>query len=229
MISHPAVILAFLISVTSSLVIKSHWQHVKLKLVPPARVDVRKSSQLHLTCSATGSPAPKVAWYKDDLFVPHLNFDLEEDSSIGETVTVLKVPCVTKETVGKYECRARSGIKETSVVTEVNVVDYDENVCNDDGEPEILMWRPMMMVEEGGSIVLPCSVKHPHEHKITWANMKGDEIVNDVRFYVKDNGDLAISDVTWADMGQYSCTATNLHGTSSVKTFLYPLAQGVKR
>ena len=56
---------------------------------------------------------------------------------------------------------------------------------------------------------------------------EGDGVGNDVRFVVRDNGDLVISSVTWSDMGQYTCTAKNIKGTSYVNTFLYPLAQGV--
>ena len=216
------------VSIVSSFVIKSHWEHVKLKTIPPARVDARKTGELVLTCSATGSPAPSVSWYKDDLFVPHLDFNMEEESvSLGETVAQLRLPCLTESESGKYECRARAGKQEVSVLTEVNIVDYDENLCAEEGKPEISMWRPMMMVEEGSVVVLPCRVKHPQDLEISWTNGRGDGVGNDVRFVVQDNGDLVISSVTWSDMGQYTCTAKNMKGTSSVNTFLYPLAQGV--
>jgi hypothetical protein len=44
--------------------VQSHWEHVRLKALPPVRVDGREGGQVVLTCSATGSPAPSVAWYK---------------------------------------------------------------------------------------------------------------------------------------------------------------------
>ena len=208
--------------------IKSHWEHVKLKTVPPARVEARKTGELVLTCSATGSPAPSVSWYKDDLFVPHLDFNLDEESaSLGETIAVLRLSCLTEADAGQYECRAKAGKQEVSVLTEVKVVEYDMNLCAEEGKPEISMWRPTMMSEEGSEVLLPCRVKHPHDHQISWTNDQGDGVGNDVRFVVRDNGDLVISSVMWSDMGQYTCTATNVKGTSSVNTFLYPLAQGI--
>ena len=83
------------VSIVSSFVIKSHWEHVKLKTIPPARVDAKKTGELVLTCSATGSPAPSVSWYKDNLFVPHLDFNMIEESvSVGETVAQLRLPCL---------------------------------------------------------------------------------------------------------------------------------------
>eukprot|EP00092_Neocalanus_flemingeri_P031403 GFUD01034108.1.p1 GENE.GFUD01034108.1~~GFUD01034108.1.p1 ORF type:complete len:229 (-),score=57.67 GFUD01034108.1:222-908(-) len=222
------VFLILSLSTVGSLVIKSHWEHVKFKTLPPARVDARKSGELVLTCSATGSPAPSVSWYKDDMFVAHLDFNMEEESSsLGETISRLRLPCITEEDAGKYECRARAGKHEVSEVTEVKVIDFDQNLCVEEGKPEISMWRPTMMVDVDSSVVvLPCRVKHPHDHQISWTNGRGDGVGNDVRFVVRDNGDLVISSVTWSDMGQYTCTATNMQGTSSVQTFLYPLAQG---
>lgn len=224
------VLLLFMVtmSVASSLVIKSHWEHVRLKKVPPARVDGRKSGEIILTCSATGSPAPNIAWYKDDLFVPHLDYNLEEKSaSLGETVAQLRLPCLTESEAGLYECRARAGKQEVSAVTEVNIVEYEENLCRKEGQPEIAMWRPTVMVEEGDVMVLPCRVKDPHDQEIAWTNGRGEDIGNDVRFVVTESGDLVISSVTWNDMGQYTCTAKNLKGATSVNTFLYPLAPGL--
>jgi len=216
------------LSFTSSLVIKSHWEHVRLKKVPPARVDGRKSGEIILACSATGSPAPSIAWYKDNLFVAHLDQNIEEKSaSLGETVAELRLPCLTESEAGIYECRARAGKQEVTAVTEVNIVEYEDNLCREEGKPEIAMWRPTMMVEEGDVVVLPCKVKQPHDQEITWTNGRGDDVGNDVRFVVTESGDLVISSVTWNDMGQYTCTAKNLKGTTSVNTFLYPLAQGL--
>ena len=222
------VLVILTMSTASSMVIQSHWEHVRLKTVPPARVDARQTGELILSCSATGSPAPSIAWYKDDLFVPHLDFNLEEGSaSLGETVAKLRLPCLTESESGKYECRARAGKQEVSAVTEVNVVEYDSDLCAEEGKPEIAMWRPTMMVEEGSVVVLPCRVRHPHDQEISWTDGRGDEVGNNVRFVVRDTGDLVISSVTWSDMGQYSCTARNIRGTTSVNTFLYPLAQGI--
>ena len=103
-------------------IIQNNWEHVKFKTVAPARVDVRRSGELRLTCSATGSPAPSVAWYKGDLFVAHLEDDnqYKAETSLGETVARLTLPCMSVKDVGQYECRASAGRQQISAVTQVS-------------------------------------------------------------------------------------------------------------
>ena len=204
--------------------IQSHWEHVKFKSLAPARVDARLTGALELTCSATGSPAPSLAWYKDGLFVYH-EPEPSSGSSLGETVAKLRVDCVTSEAAGQYECRAVAGLQQISAVTEVRVVTWEEgSLCQERGQPEISLWRPTLMVEAGDSVVLPCRVERPDEAVVMWSDSRGEAVTSEERFEVMENGDLRISGVSWEDMGQFTCTASNEAGVASVNTFLYPLA-----
>ena len=210
--------------------IQSHWEHVKFKALAPARVDARMTGALLLTCSATGSPAPSVSWYKDGLFVfhePDSSLQPSSGSSLGETVAQLRLGCVSPEAAGQYECRAVAGLQQVSAVTEVRVVPWDEgNLCQERGQPEITLWRPTLMAEAGDSVILPCRVSRPDEAEVTWTDSKGDAVANEEekRFEVTEAGDLRISDVSWEDMGEFTCTASNEAGVASIRTFLYPLA-----
>ena len=128
---------------------------------------------------------------------------------------------------GQYECRAVAGRQQISAVTEVRVVNYDEgNLCQERGQPEISLWRPTLMVEAGDSVVLPCRASRPDEAIVTWTDSRGEAVSSEAekRFEVMENGDLRISEVSWEDMGQFTCTASNEAGVASVHTFLYPLA-----
>lgn len=225
------VLLSLAATSLGGLVVQSHWEHVRLKALPPVRVDGREGGQVVLTCSATGSPAPAVAWYKDSLFVSHLDWSVEEHtSSMGETVARLTIPCLTASDVGSYECRARSGEREASATTQLNLVQTDLTPsCGADSDrPLISLWKKTYMVEEGQQAILTCRVKESQDirdYRVVWTASDGQPAHgNDVRFKMADNGDLVIEKVKFADMGQYTCTVTGPGGSDSVHTFLYPLA-----
>ena len=80
------------------------------------------------------------------------------------------------------------------------------------------------MVEAGDSVVLPCRVERPDEAVVRWSDSRGEAVTSEERFEVMENGDLRIAGVSWEDMGQFTCTASNEAGVASVNTFLYPLA-----
>jgi len=206
--------------------------HLALRETAPARVAGERSGSVLLTCSATGSPAPRVAWYKDSLFVSHLE-DLEEqlEGSLGETVAQLRLSCLTEADVGQYECRAVSGRHQVSALTQLSLKEGQAELCTQTGRPEISVWSPTIMVEEGNTVTLPCRLSRPRDNMatttttITWTNSRGEEVgAVATRWRVTQSGDLEISAVTWSDMGQYTCTASNTAGTASIQTFLYPLA-----
>merc|ERR1712061_495023 len=206
------VLVVHLLLAAESLVISPRWSHLRWKAVAPARVDVRATGQVVLTCTATGSPAPSVAWFKDGLFTPHL--ELAEDQqarSLGETVAKLRLSCASKETVGKYECRARAGDQELSAVTRVELADWAEgDLCSLAGTHAVLRCRAMSS-----------------EAKTSWLNDKGEQLGQGERHSVTESGDLIVRDVSFADMGTYTCRVTNKLGSDQVDTFLYPLAPGL--
>merc|ERR1712211_61952 len=199
------IVLSAIISLAGCMTIQNHWEHVKFKLLALARVDVRDTGEVVLTCSATGSPVPVVAWYKDGLFAYHeVDEDLVEagSSSLGETVARLRLPCISAKDAGKYECRAIAGKQQVSAVTEVNVVDWDANLCSE---------RDATVSGKYG--------RHGHVD-----GQHGRGCSNDDMIHVSATGDLVITRVTWSDMGQYTCTVTNTAGRDAIQTFLYPLA-----
>jgi len=204
-------------------IIQSNLEHVKFKSVPPARVDVRRTGDIVLTCSVTGSPAPSVAWYRDDLFVYHEHEAGEAGHSLGETVARLRLSCISAKDVGQYECRASAGEQQVSAVTQVHVVDWDTGLCQYDNTPEIELWRPTLMVETGKSIALPCRSSSLGIVR-TWTDTDGRAVDSSGHRDILPNGDLLLTQVSWSDMGEYTCTVSNQSGSASVKSFLYPLA-----
>ena len=95
--------------------------------LPPSHVTARVSGSLTLSCSATGSPTPATAWYKDGHKLagsdsPHPG----DKQGLGEGVAKLVLGCITPEDGGVYECRAQGGGRgqEVAVSTSVEVVGH---------------------------------------------------------------------------------------------------------
>lgn len=225
------VVITFIADLSTGLVIQSTWSHIRFKSLPPARVDARFGGDLLLECAVSGSPSPQVSWYKDDIFVSHRDWKIEEDvSSIGVSVARLKINCLTEKDVGAYECRARAGNQEVSSVTLVNVVpnEVPNARCVMTGRPEIAIWKETLLVEEGDTARLPCAVQDSAlDYRITWTNMDGEDTSQNHRnkFKVQSNGDLVIRDVSFEEMGRYTCTVSGTGGTQSIHTFVYPLSR----
>jgi len=223
-----ALLLLQLLDTADFMVISPRWEHLRWKTVGPDRVDVRRTGEVLLTCSATGSPAPALAWYKDGLFTPHLELvEASEAAGLGESVARLRLPCASKATAGKYECRARAGEQELSAVTEVRVVDWAEgDLCSEVGRPEVGTWSPTMMVEEGQDALLRCRPmgSKTRDATVTWSNDENQELGEGERHQVTAEGDLIVRDVSFLDMGTYTCRLSNSRGSDQVETFLYPLA-----
>lgn len=223
---------SFLVWAADSFVVQPTWNHVKLKKVPPARLDARLTGEVDVVCSATGSPAPQVAWYKDSLFLAHPELEAGEAGSggrvdsLGETVARLRLPCLAREHAGVYECRARAGIKEASVTMDLRVVDFEYNVCAELGEPQIVLWRPTLMLEEGSTAVLPCRTESKDDI-VKWS-YNGEEVLQPgvSKYSLSSAGDLLIHDLRFSDMGEYTCTAANSRASTTINTFVYPLAPG---
>ena len=216
-----------------------------LALPPPARprlsVSVRGPTKVEtggsvlLTCSASGSPLPRVAWYRDSLFLAHLEDQedlLEGDpTSLGETVARLRLSCLREEEGGELECRAVSGRHQVSALTRLTVTGGQPGLCTEPARPEISVWSSAVMAEQDSSLALPCRTGRPglNTNNIntttSWTNPRGEQVEGQRgdRLRVIQSGDLEISGLTWADMGQYTCSVSNPAGTDSIQTFLYPL------
>ena len=111
---------------------------LSFKDAPAKLVEAREHGKLTLECSASGSPTPNLAWYKDGqpvIKVPEIVFypgygpeeTAEEEAqsaekSLGVAHAKLDLDCLSEADAGYYECVAEQGAKTESVASEVHIV-----------------------------------------------------------------------------------------------------------
>ena len=198
-------------------------QFVRFKSVPAALVQGRLSGGLSLTCSATGSPTPAVAWYRGGA---RLAGSQETPGGLGEGAARLTLPCLDQADAGLYECRAEAAGQKIVVATRVELAEHQPRsgcLGKQSAGPSITGWFPTVMLQSGQSARLACQLKPGTGGSVVWRDAAGKRILSEGRYRLHGT-DLVISKASWADMGRFTCTAQNGFGVDMVSTFLYPLA-----
>lgn len=212
------------------------------KEAPAKLVEAREHGQATLQCSAAGSPAPSLTWYKDGapvikvpkiVFYPgHESNDIsaiskeEAEKSLGVATAKLELECITEEDAGFYQCVASQGDKVDTVGTEVHVVSYGAGNCNPKSlttsPPKISQFYQTFMMEMGYDAHLKCVTVG--RHSTTWLGPDEQPIVDSGKFKVMPDGSLVIHNLDFNDMGVYQCVAKNKFGHDMAETFVYPVA-----
>ncbi|XP_050680240.1 neural/ectodermal development factor IMP-L2-like isoform X2 [Leptidea sinapis] len=196
---------------------------------PPAKLVHRPGSTVELTCEAIAAPAPSVHWFRND--VPVYEYDKESNEILDSNPTSLARVSSTlllsrAEETAKYTCLVVSGSKtarRSSVVFNIDGgTDLSERSKLAPLSPRVLVWYKVFVDVMGSNVALPCRVRgHPRPH-IIWRDHYGNDVKSDPRMKVLRSGELVISNLSWSDMGEFSCTATNMFGSAEITTFLYP-------
>ena len=122
--------------------------------------------------------------------------------------------------VAEYTCVAKAGEETAKATTEVVTEEDDE--CQE--LMKVKTWSPTVMVEEGRDVTLPCQHQLGGFYLPSYWSFSGDSssIPDSDKHYTTHSGDLVVREVTWDDMGLYSCYGGEAH---KFNTFLYPLAK----
>eukprot|EP00095_Tigriopus_kingsejongensis_P011680 maker-scaffold59_size442576-snap-gene-3.31 protein:Tk11680 transcript:maker-scaffold59_size442576-snap-gene-3.31-mRNA-1 annotation:"neural ectodermal development factor imp-l2" len=210
---------------------------LKIEDAPPKLIEARQHGKTVLECSASGTPAPRITWYKDGKPLikeyPHKSFtegDYGEFAleSLGETKSRINIDCVSESDAGLYECVAHTNDKKTSVGTEVHVVSFEPNGCVprhlmnfNNSPPQIFQWMNTFLQTMGMDARLICRAEGHHE--TTWYGPMDEKVeLESGKFKVMENGDLIIHDLSFSEMGMFKCIVRNQNGEDMKETFVYP-------
>ncbi|KPJ14843.1 Neural/ectodermal development factor IMP-L2 [Papilio machaon] len=88
--------------------------------------------------------------------------------------------------------------------------------------PRILVTYKVLVDCIGCNVVLPCRARGHPRPKFSWRDNTGRPVGNDPRMKVLRSGELIISTLLWTDLGEFTCRATNMFGSTLATTFVYP-------
>ncbi|XP_026075902.1 Down syndrome cell adhesion molecule-like isoform X2 [Carassius auratus] len=153
--------------------------------------EVMASHRVELPCKASGHPAPKYRWLKN-------NRPLESDSRYRQSVTGLLIERAQPSDTGSYLCEVWNSFGNTEVIGRLTVK-----------EPLKVVVSPRNVKGSVGSQVsLTCSVTGSDEYELSWYR-NGDKISAgaNIRMNGINKENLVMDGMAKSDGGVYQCFA----------------------
>ncbi|XP_055255516.1 hemicentin-2 isoform X3 [Moschus berezovskii] len=167
----------------------------------PEELLLTPGTPLELLCDARGTPAPNITWHKDGQALSR-----PEDGKGARRA--LRVEGVQVSDAGLYTCLAHSPAGEVEKSFRVRV-QAPPNVIGPHGPRFVVGLAP-------GQLVLECSVEADPAPEIEW-HREGILLQADAHTQFPEEGRfLQLQALSTADSGNYSCTARNAAGSTSL-------------
>ncbi|XP_069045893.1 cell adhesion molecule DSCAM isoform X3 [Lepisosteus oculatus] len=155
------------------------------------RREVMATQRVELPCKASGHPAPKYRWLKD-------NNPLEPDSRFRQSVSGLLIESARPGDSGNYVCEVWNSYGNAAVVGRLVVK-----------QPLKVVVSPRKVKGSVGSQVsLSCSVSGAEDHELSW--YRNGEVIhpgNSVRIAGSNRETLVMEGMAKSDGGAYQCFA----------------------
>ncbi|KAH0618306.1 hypothetical protein JD844_017377 [Phrynosoma platyrhinos] len=173
--------------------------------VPPSLADeatdllVTKLSPVVIPCTASGVPTPAIHWTKNGIKLLPLGNGYRILASGAVEIMAAKL-----DHAGKYTCTAHNaaGFAHRHVALHVQV---PPTVRPHPEEYVVVMDKPVTLLCEAGGYPAP---------EIAW-HKDGQQVTESMRQRILSTGSLQIAFAHPSDTGRYTCTATNVAGSSS--------------
>ncbi|VDO56574.1 unnamed protein product [Haemonchus placei] len=180
-------------------------------------LEVKESESATLSVTITGTPQPEVQWFKDDrpIQIDNVHLIAKEEGS-GHYVLTIKEARTSDQ--GTYSCKAVNEAGEAQT-------DATVHVAKEAVAPQFVEILRPMEVKETEVINLAVTVTGSPAPKVTWFKDDAPIQIDNVHVFSKDDGSghftLTIKDSQVADIGSYSCKATNEAGEARTEATVH--------
>ncbi|XP_023559876.1 hemicentin-1 [Octodon degus] len=170
----------------------------------PGELDVIVNNPILLPCEAAGTPSPFISWQKEGI-----NVITSGKSHAVLPSGSLQISRAVREDAGIYMCVAQS-----SAGTALGKIKLNVQV-----PPAISTHPKEYIIAVDKPIMLPCEADGLPPPDITW-HKDGRVLLESIRQRILSSGALQIAFAQPDDTGQYTCTAANVAGSSSISAKL---------
>ncbi|XP_061490012.1 hemicentin-1 isoform X2 [Rhineura floridana] len=176
-----------------------HVQEPPTIQVQPGTLDVILNNPILLPCEAVGTPHPIITWQKEGASV-----STTEDSYTVLPSGSLQIAKAAAEDAGTYICVAQNpaGTALGKIKLKIQI------------PPAIKSHPEEYVVVVDKPATLLCEAEGYPAPEISW-HKEGQEVTASVRQRILSMGSLQIAFAHPSDTGRYTCTATNVAGSSS--------------
>ncbi|XP_037075887.1 titin homolog, partial [Pollicipes pollicipes] len=205
----------------------------------PATTKCLLGESLVLECELEGEPRPEAVWLRDGIPLPAGLQRLQASQRQGRCQLTISGPRPSDQ--GTYTCHAANPAGEGSTFTRLTVVERELLLTADraissalesasSSEESAAALAPFFLlrprerrVEAGSSVRLSCQVTGHPRPQVTWAK-DGETLQQQDRLSMwqeaHDFYTLEITSAKFADVGSYSATAANEHGSITCSCML---------
>uniref|UniRef100_A0A182FBL9 Ig-like domain-containing protein n=2 Tax=Anopheles albimanus TaxID=7167 RepID=A0A182FBL9_ANOAL len=170
----------------------------KIDYISPAnKLDIHKGAPIRMECRASGNPTPKIIWSRKNNVMPN-----GEANRTGNTLEIMHA---NRHTSGHYKCTADNRVGQP---------DTREVLINVLYPPEIEVEQPVVHSGVGHEAQLVCIVHGEPTPNVIWYQ-DTTQIGITEQFSQQNRGNkhsLIIRNVTYSDLGNYTCQASNALG-----------------
>ncbi|XP_025424480.1 neural/ectodermal development factor IMP-L2 [Sipha flava] len=202
---------------------------VMVKTTPSEPIRVPPGGRVELECTVFGSPVPHALWTRgvqlNQITVGPNEFeDSGEFQSVGKMTIRHIIDCVQPHHQGLYTCTGQAR-DQTMASDPVAISVEGRPVQCSKGKARITKWSPIITQMIGTNVVIPCVASGNSLYRQYWKDNFGNIVDTDMdpRRKMGTEGELILNNLSWSDMGEYTCVVENSVSRDSTSTFLYPM------
>ncbi|XP_053675179.1 lachesin-like [Anopheles nili] len=170
----------------------------KIDFIAPAnKLDIHKGAPIRLECRASGNPTPKIIWSRKNNVMPN--------GEANTTGNVLDIVHANRHSSGHYKCTADNRVGQP---------DFKDVFINVMYPPEVEVEQPIVHSGLGYEAQLVCTVHGEPIPSVVWYQ-DATQIGITEQFSQQNRGNkysLIIRNVSYSDIGNYTCQASNALG-----------------